>query len=235
MVVVMAKPAIEGQVKTRLGAEIGESLATELYECFLADIARQVDAFTDRGRDRRRAVLAHANGPSRPGYTHFEERGFAMIRQGGGGLGERLTRVSQLLFDQGADQLIVIGADSPTLGVERLAAASDRLSHPDCDVVIGPAFDGGYYLIGLNEAFRAPFCDIDWSSRRVLHQTLNRCREAGLVCDLLEFWYDIDTKFDLRFLRDHLLDYLVERFDGFAPDSTEWLNERDSHLWTNDE
>jgi rSAM/selenodomain-associated transferase 1 len=230
-VVVMAKPALAGRVKTRLADEIGESQATDLYARFLQDIARHVDDFlkaSGDGDDTRRGVLAHTGDPSQPGYETFLDRGFDHMHQGDGGLGARLRRVTASAFDGGADRVLVIGTDSPTLSRRHLEAARRTLCEPSTDVVVGPAFDGGYYLIGLDAPAASPFAEINWSSTSVLKQTLRRCRANDLVCELLEFWYDVDTVSDLQFLRDHLLEYLTRRTSDTAAETTRWLNDNEA-------
>ena len=86
------------------------------------------------------------------------------------------------------------------------------------DVVFGPSFDGGYYLVGLGEireevaaAEEVIFEAISWSSVRVLEQSWQRARQDGLLCELLSFWYDVDTFEDLKILRFHLKEYLAKR------------------------
>jgi hypothetical protein len=92
-----------------------------------------------------------------------------------------------------------VGTDSPTLPVQRVRRAFAALRR--CDVVLGPADDGGYYLIGLSRFTSAPWARIDWGTDAVLRQTLARCRAAGLSTVLLPAWFDVDTAADLGRLR----------------------------------
>lgn len=208
-VVVFAKAPRAGRVKTRLAADLGDETAVELYECFMADVADSVAGLEARLDPPTSAVLAYAGDASNPGFEPFRRAGFSAVEQGAGGLGDRLARVSRLCFERGAQRLLIIGTDSPTLGPAQLAGALARLQHND--VVVGPSFDGGYYLIGLSGPHLSVFDEIDWSTRRVFGQTMRRCRASSLLCEALEFWYDVDTFDDLKLLKTHLFDYLRYR------------------------
>src|SRR5437899_13040386 len=95
--------------------------------------------------------------------------------QGDGDLGKRMERAVQEAFEGGAPAAIVIGADCPELGAGHLAAALRVLERKD--VVLGPAADGGYYLIGMRRFLPEAFRGIEWSSERVLDQTLAALRQ----------------------------------------------------------
>lgn len=231
-VIVVGKPAVPGRVKTRLAADIGEEPSTDLYRAFLTDLADEVLAFCDQ-RPGRRPILAHTGNPTRSGYDAFDLDSFQSVPQGEGGIGDRLKRLTTLSIEAGADAVLFIGTDSPTLSRRHLGDAENQLVEGHADVVIGPAFDGGYYLIGLTTRAQTPFDDIDWSTARVLRQTLQQCHRHDLVCELLEFWYDVDTLSDLQLLRDHLLEYL-DRKENIAPRTTEWLK-RQGTRWLDDE
>lgn len=207
-VVVFAKSPTPGRVKTRLAADVGAEEACAFYEAFLRDVATMVARALPRLGAPASAVLAYAgDGPG--GLECFAEAGFGATGQGGGGLGERLARVTARAFAGGARKVVIVGTDSPTLPPRLLADACVRLD--DAAVVLGPSFDGGYYLVGLSEPAPTIFEGIDWSSREVLGQTLRRCRQANALSELLEFWYDVDDLDDLTLLHDHLFDYLRSR------------------------
>lgn len=127
---------------------------------------------------------------------------WALVSQGGGTLGERLSRVCDALFHTGFSAVILIGSDSPTLPTERITRALALLEARP--VVIGPADDGGYYLLGL--ATRAPslFEDIEWSTERVFEQTLAKIRAENLAYEALPSHYDVDVPEDLARLQSEL-------------------------------
>jgi len=105
-------------------------------------------------------------------------------------LGERLVAAARHVFADGHKKLIIIGTDSPNLPLDYLEEANRALeSH---DIVLGPAEDGGYYLIGMKEIHRKLFEEIAWSSSEVLSQTLERAGHLNLRVHLLPTWYDVD-------------------------------------------
>ena len=188
-VLLFSKPPVAGRVKTRLIDPLTAVQAAELHAVFLADLVERLSA-------QRFALVpvwaveeGEAIPPQPPGGR----------RQAGGDLGERMrhTFSEVLLGDQApprTDLAVAIGSDLPQLGPERIEEAFGALA-AGADVVLGPATDGGYYLIGLGvEALRAAlFEEVAWSTAAVLEQTLERCRAGGLAVMLLPEEEDIDT------------------------------------------
>ncbi|MGH7416235.1 MAG: TIGR04282 family arsenosugar biosynthesis glycosyltransferase, partial [Candidatus Rokuibacteriota bacterium] len=107
---------------------------------------------------------------------------------------------------------IAIDSDTPTLPTAFLQQAVDRMTDPTVDVVLGPTEDGGYYLIGVRAARAELFQEMEWSTPRVLEETLRRAATAGLRLACLPPWFDVDTPDDLVRLRDVLV-----RQRGHAP------------------
>ena len=175
-----------GRVKTRLGSEIGDESAARLAAAFQEDILQRT-----KGVARKR-ILAYSPG-HHESYAYFQ--GLAsdsdvLWPQPDVPLGMRLAAFFDQ-FCQPAAPCVVIGSDSPTLPGPFLLQAYEQLKTADC--VIGPAEDGGYYLIGLNEPQPELFRGIDWSTDLVFQQTLARAEERQLRVACLETWYDIDT------------------------------------------
>ena len=100
--------------------------------------------------------------------------------------------------------MCLINSDSPTLPPAVLRDAVKALHAPGDRIVLGPADDGGYYLIGLKQAHRRLFQDIAWSTPTVLASTLERAREIGLECTMLPSWYDVDDADSLHRLCQEL-------------------------------
>ncbi len=220
-VVVFAKPPIRGEVKTRLTGRLDEQGATELYRAFLEDLAARGSDFERSSDYAVTPMLAYKKAPTHPGFEPFRERDYVFVEQPGGHLGDKMHGVAERCFDSGAERVVIVGSDSPTLLDRHLGRAFATLQNRD--VALGPSNDGGYYLMGLRNSPRTLFERIDWSTRSVLHQTLRRAREAGLECELLEFWYDIDNFDDLYRLRTHLLEYLAREDQTVAPRTAEML------------
>jgi rSAM/selenodomain-associated transferase 2/rSAM/selenodomain-associated transferase 1 len=134
-------------------------------------------------------------------------RGVAYRPQGEGDLGDRIGLAFGDGFRHGAERVLVIGSDCPRLGAQHLRDALRRLT--DADVVLGPACDGGYYLIGVRQdaahrALPALFADVPWGTSEVLARTLELAENAGLSCALLEELPDVDRPSDLADAEDAL-------------------------------
>lgn len=197
--IVFAKAPVPGQVKTRLVPPLTEEQAAAVHEASLMDVVRQ-------GLTMRVDVsIRHDDAP---GSSVFFARTFPDLErraQGSGNLGRRLERTFDAEFAGDAERVAIIGSDSPTLPSSALTHAFAALDRQD--VVLGPALDGGYYLIGLRRRgwpeARVLLSDVPWSSERVLRATLDRLEGTGLSAELLTPWYDIDRIEDLRLAASH--------------------------------
>ncbi len=197
--VVMAKAPREGEVKTRLIGALTAAEAAAIYTNFLRDTFVLVEAVRDE-RETVQFVICYTPAGSAEAFENIEREGSLMLAQRGGDLGERLTNCFADLFEFGFDSVVAIGADSPTLPEEILVEAFDLLTSEN-DVVIGPAEDEGYYLVGMRKLHAEIFNDIPWGSDRALAATEARVGEAGLNLKRLPVWYDVDTPEELERLR----------------------------------
>jgi rSAM/selenodomain-associated transferase 1 len=182
------KPAIPGRVKTRLFAALSPERAAELHAAFLDDLCERL---AGRGGFALRLAWALEAGEEPPPSP------LPALRQRGGDLGERLFAA---LSEAAAEHPLVgaVGSDHPELPLARVEEAFAALA-AGAQVVLGPAADGGYYLIAVRrEALAARlFADVPWSTGAVLARTLERCRELGLRTVLLPVAADVDTPADL--------------------------------------
>lgn len=197
LLALFARHPIPGRVKTRLAADLGQDAAAALYAAFTKDILARFR----RVAARRLIAFTPDDAAAREHFQQLAAGDYELWPQPDGSLGQRL----HAFFDAhlaAADRAVVIGSDSPTLPAEFAARALELLAERDC--VLGPAADGGYYLIALRRPCPALFRGIDWGTPRVLEQTVDRLREAGLSLHLLPVWYDVDTPDDLAFLRGDL-------------------------------
>ena len=195
--VVFVKAPVPGTVKTRLTPRYTPQQAADLYRAFMQDVLLQAQRIPVDAR-----VLAHSPPGARGHLAELAPEGWVMTPQADADLGGRMASAAAERFDAGAERVVIIGTDAPTLPDEYLARAFDLLQSND--IVLGPSTDGGYYLVGLASPISEIFRDIDWSSERVLGQTVDRIRAAGLTLGLLPPWYDVDTPDELEFLRAHL-------------------------------
>jgi uncharacterized protein len=217
-IVVFAKEPQAGRVKTRLTPPLNPEEAMRWYEAFCRDTLAMVGRFVEEERASHRSVrtwLAWSGAREGKLFEDALDAGFEVIAQGEGDLGARMGRVVQSVREQGAETLLLLGTDAPTLSPEHLRTAVVMLRGQD--VVFGPCFDGGYYLLGLGsrgpvrEVEKVLFEGISWSTSSVLEQSWSRARAEGLLCEMLGFWYDVDTFEDLKRLRFHLMSYLSIR------------------------
>ncbi|HEV2664607.1 MAG TPA: TIGR04282 family arsenosugar biosynthesis glycosyltransferase [Blastocatellia bacterium] len=200
--VVMAKAPRMGEVKTRLSDALGPEDAKSLYVAFLSDTFAMME---DVREEREGLILALCYTPEgeEGAFEEVEREGSLMIPQRGENLGERLTNCFADLFALGYESVVVVGADSPTLPGEYVFDAFECFETDD-DVVIGPAEDGGYYLVGMRKLHNRIFEDIPWGDNSVLDATIERAKEAELNLVLLPEWRDVDTLEDFEGLKREL-------------------------------
>ncbi|MCH8828735.1 MAG: TIGR04282 family arsenosugar biosynthesis glycosyltransferase [Planctomycetes bacterium] len=192
------KHPLAGEVKTRLAADIGEACAADLYAAFVADLA---DRFRNSG-ERRYLCYAPAATAAEEYFSELAAGDYELWPQPNTALGDRLAAFFEFADSIGAERTVVIGSDSPTLPADFLDRAFDRLASSDC--VVGPASDGGYYLIGQRGRPQPIFDGIDWSGPHVLSQTIDCIERQGMKPAILPVWYDVDSLDDLHMLRGHL-------------------------------
>jgi rSAM/selenodomain-associated transferase 1 len=183
------KPAREGRVKTRLIGDLTAAEAAALHAAFLEDLLARLRR---EGDFELRLAWALEPGEAIPAGP------LPGLRQEGSDLGERLYRALSGAAAE-AEAVMALGSDHPTLPVELVHRAFETVES-GADVVLGPAEDGGYYLIALRAAAVVPrlFAEIAWSTGQVLPVTLDRCRELGFAVELLPEASDVDTPEDLR-------------------------------------
>jgi len=190
-IVIFVRYPEKGAVKSRLAPALDEGLIVALYESFVVDLLATLEAsghpfriaFTpaDRGEEIFRRFGRHDGFP-----------------QTGADLGERMKNCFQRCFADGFSQAVIIGSDIPDLPPEIFAEAFTALETGGA--VIGPAADGGYYLIGFREETFVPevFEGIAWSTEGVFAETLERLARAGVGVHRLPCLRDVDTPEDLR-------------------------------------
>ncbi|MFN2384120.1 MAG: TIGR04282 family arsenosugar biosynthesis glycosyltransferase [Gemmatimonadota bacterium] len=189
VVVVFAKAVVAGQVKTRMRPVLQAAEAADLYRALLLDTLEAVRA-TDA-----EAVVAFTPANGRSSLERLLGRRWPLVAQGPGDLGERLESVFAQLHASSKRPLIAIGSDCPGVTPARLREAFAALdTHA---AVLGPALDGGYYLLGLTAPRRELFRDISWSTADVAAVTQERLGRAGVSLALLPAERDLDTPADL--------------------------------------
>lgn len=191
-VLLFAKSPTNGQVKTRLAAEIGEDFTLGLYKRFVEDLISLVENLDVH------LELCFYPPHTRLNFSEWLGEQYCYTPQVGDNLGERLKNAFDSAFEEDFSKVVAIGSDSPDLPEEFLRLAFKELeSH---DAVIGPCSDGGYYLIGFSRTSFLPvaFDGIAWSTSAVCKQTVEILKRHKLKIYLLPEWYDVDTRSDLE-------------------------------------
>lgn len=182
-----------GKVKTRLIPALGPVGAAEFYRQMAEHTLAQAKQL--QGQRSLQVEIRFVGGS----YEFMQDwLGKALIytAQGEGDLGERMTRSLQSAFDGGIQRAVIIGTDCLELDAQVLEAAFQSLEQ--YDLVLGPAKDGGYYLVGLRQPVPELFRRIAWSTSAVLQQTITIAQKLGLAIVYLPTLSDIDNPEDLE-------------------------------------
>jgi rSAM/selenodomain-associated transferase 1 len=184
---------VAGEVKTRLEPALSAEEARDVYVALIAD-------FFARLRDSKYRPTVFLSGERTRELDAVIDPKVPVVAQIDGDLGDRLARAFAELLRNRGDRAVIVGSDSPDLPLAFLKRAFRALKHRD--VVLGPAIDGGYYLVGLRAPAPAIFRGVTWGSANVLEDTLGAIEREGLTLSVLPPWYDVDDAASLRFLAD---------------------------------
>ena len=196
LILLFVKAPIRGQVKSRLAAVLGQDAALELYRNFVLDILTSIEKSGVPCR-----ICHHPPDGGEIVKTWLGDR-FRYMPQEGKDIGERMERAFRRAFSEGASRAVLIGSDIPDLPPALLRDAVERLDRTGA--VIGPAKDGGYYLIGFrNDAFFPGIFRVqEWSTGTVFKKTLQIFEEEQREVSVLTSWQDVDTIDDLKDLME---------------------------------
>lgn len=197
VIIVMAKQPQIGKIKTRMYPTLSREESANLYLAMLLDTL-------DLIINQTWAELAVAITPpdSRGYFKSITPSGTLLLPVEGRDIGDCLAKVLSVSLGMGFHKALAINSDGPSLPPEYLKLATAKLEQSD--LVLGPGDDGGYYLVGMRHPHTAIFEGIDWSTQRVLSQTLERAASLGLATFLTPQWYDVDTFTDLLHLQKEL-------------------------------
>jgi rSAM/selenodomain-associated transferase 1 len=198
----MAKAPRVGHAKTRLVPPMTAEDAAALSACFIRDAAENIA--TAAQQEAIDGYIAFAPPDAEDEFRPLLPPQTRLLPSRRPGLGASLYDAAADLLAAGYGSVCLVNSDSPTLPTSILVAAAQALSPPGDRLILGPAEDGGYYLIGLRQAHRHLFEDIAWSTSQVLAQTMERGRESGLATTTLPVWYDVDDIASLRRLHRQL-------------------------------
>jgi rSAM/selenodomain-associated transferase 1 len=182
----------KGQVKLRLIANLDDDVVVELYRNFVLDLVSLLKKLDTQ------FYLCFSPLNAQKKYQEWLGSSYSYVPQEGNDLGERMKNGFCYAFTEEFRRVILIGSDSPDLPGDFLRNAIVELQTHD--MVLGPSFDGGYYLIGFRDDTFLPsvFDGISWSSSSVFQETISRIKNAGRSLSLLPVWSDVDIISDLK-------------------------------------
>ncbi len=197
--VIFAKWPVPGQVKTRLCPPLQPEQAAELARCFLVDTVERVCSLKDV-----QVWLAFTPSDTEALFREMLPSSVRYLPQRGKDLGERELNIFVDLLGKETACVAIMGSDIPSVPLVSLQAAFALLKNPGCDAVFGPSSDGGYYFVGAKAVHPPLFENIEWSTEKVLQQTLGQARLHHLQVSLMPAWHDVDTAEDLQQLAKQL-------------------------------
>lgn len=207
-VVMLSKSPIVDCCKTRLTGRLTQQQANGLQTALIEDIFGNI--LPENEYDLWVAA------PTSESLNYFQRFTSRLLVQCGNDLGEKMKNLTDQLFSQGYGKVILIGSDMPLMTSGMLM---DAVRHLDtCDCVIGPAVDGGYYLIGMRRRIPEIFCGVDWSTDKVLRQTVQTLDSALLRHNQLPVHRDMDEWHDLVY-------YTSAEFATPIPNTSRWLQQ----------
>ncbi len=185
LIIFVRKPEL-GKVKTRLAADIGDENALKVYN----DLLTHTCVITKGLPLDKYAFYSEKV----TGEDLWNKNGFYRKIQNGNNLGEKMENAFKVLFNESYEKLIIIGSDCFELDESLISKAFEQLDN--YDVVIGPAKDGGYYLLGMSKTYPFLFRNKKWSTDSVCNDTMQDIQEHNLSCFQLPVLTDVDTKED---------------------------------------
>lgn len=204
-IVLVAKYPEKGKVKTRLISHLGYSKSRDLYAAMFIDT---VERIKDLGVFDGRFIFYRPSS-SRDYFLSFKEKGFGLFAQDGKDLGEVFCHIFKKLSESFA-RILIIGSDSPTLPIMYFDMCLKILDA--YDIVLGPALDGGFYLIGIDTGdldkkdieYKKMFRGIRWSTEKTFTDLLRNLEKNDISYGLIPEWYDVDEPKYLELLRESL-------------------------------
>lgn len=191
--IIFVKNEEAGKVKTRLAKTLGDDKALEIYRKLLGYTLEQVKPLEVEKEVCYSRIIEQND--------LWNEDDFSKQLQKGDGLGERMSEAFRRSFEEeGLDKVVIIGSDCAEMTTENLREAFARLE--DHDIVVGPADDGGYYLLGMSKFIPELFTDISWSTGAVLGQTLQKANKENATHYKLEELHDVDVEADWELVKD---------------------------------
>jgi uncharacterized protein len=222
---IFCKTPAAGMSKTRLSPPLRPEDCAMLSACFIHDLAVTIEELAREGTAVPYAVYTPVGSEHQ--LRTLLPTSFRLLPQCDGEFGARLLHAATELLRAGHAGAILVNADSPTLPTSILRAAVCSLSKGEDVVVLSPAFDGGYTLIGLSRPHARLFTDIPWSTPQVHRLTMQRAAEINVPVINVPGWYDVDDKHTLQLLKTELAGGPLPFVEGAdAPATRQFLARR---------
>ena len=190
--ILFAKAPVPGHSKTRLIPALGEEEAARVHELL---VLRTLDSVAKLSTDSGLLVIQMWGSAPHPKLELWSRQyGWPLIIQQGVDLGERMSHALTSVLEEGVDKAVLIGSDCPMIDAHYVTEAINALD--SSDVVLGPAEDGGYVLVGCRRGTPKLFNGIDWGTDRVLEQTVGAASDDQLRLTLLDTLWDVDKPED---------------------------------------
>lgn len=180
-----------GKVKTRLAEGTSKEFASDVYKICTEKIFNEISALKYFNR-----YMFYSAEEDKDKIIKWTNSEFVYYHQQGNDLGERMLNAFRTIFNQQNQKAIIIGTDIPDLSNEIILEAVDALDKND--LVIGPSYDGGYYLLGMKKVYTELFKNMEWSSGSVFGSTVKKAKSIHLKVQELPLLRDIDTKKELK-------------------------------------
>ena len=215
---IFAKEPRPGQVKARLASATSPQFAAKVADAFIRDTAARL------AQVEAQRFLVYSPNEGKEYFAALAGKHYQLVPQEEGDLGRRMQNFLRSQLQGGARRIVIVGADSPTLPHELIEQAFQELDR--ADLVLGPASDGGYYLLGCAGQEISPIFDnISWGSERVLWQSISRLADPSLRLALLPPWYDVDTVAVLWTLKGHIAALRRAGFEPHLPHTEQLLQD----------
>lgn len=197
---IFSRYPVAGKAKTRLIPALGSDGAAQLHRNMTEHVINMARSTYEINPENHYGVTIHYTGADLKDFRVWLGPDLQYQGQSSGDLGQRMKNAFKDAFAHGSKNAIGIGTDVPNLSSAILQQAQENLDNHD--LVLGPAVDGGYYLIGMNSYYPELFADIDWGTEHVYKQTREICTHLSLRIAELPILNDIDRPEDLNILKD---------------------------------
>ena len=197
--IIFIKTPVPGYVKTRFQPDVPKAEAVLLYSAFLNDLQKRFE-------NQNEFICWYAVAPEEydPQILTQIIQSNNIFLQSGNDLGQRMSNAIEYIFKKRFKNVVLIGSDIPHLPVQIVLHSFKLLKQKEYHLILGPAEDGGYYLIGMYQLLKDLFTDISWSTGKVFNQTFEKAKNGNYIVHTLKQFSDVDDYLSLRALHNHL-------------------------------